>query len=218
MNNATHSRAYEILVQNNERELDRWRTHPFFGYVQEPDFQVRERLYLFMRVMLFLSKSTRAWLQERLKSTKSSDFSRHFNDHFDEEQNHEEELREDIQEIFGRVEEIYDANLHEVGEWFIEKMQMASDREKLILGNLVTESAASYFYQVVSPNLSLPTKHFREHAAADAEHCKHGIELLQGVFGEECMQLLNLQSQGWEKLHKFFERTLELLTQAKIST
>lgn len=207
----TDSRTYEVLLQNNEREVRRWEEHPLFEYVKTTYFQTPERLYLFMKIMLFLSGATRKWLYERSKNAKDFHFQELFQGHFSEEENHEEELRADIQRIFGTVEDFSDLILAAVCDWFIERMEAGSDRERLLLSHLVAEQAASYFYKVLSPRIHLDTNHFKEHVEEDEGHGHMGVELLRGVFGEECMRLLQVQSEGWDQLHLFFNRTLGLL-------
>jgi hypothetical protein len=194
---------WERLVIENQTHSAKFRSNPIFCLFEGSEALDNDALRKgILSYLLRWSESFQKMLLLRVSFCDEPTYSEVFRKHLSEEFEHDLALNKDFALIGAEWDPVVDAAVN----WFCWKMLTLSQAEKLLLGNLVLESAADIFYSSMRPWLD-PCGiaiHFDVHENADARHQNMGRAIFEGLSETDHKRLFEIQKQGWSMINALF--------------
>ncbi|WP_447744572.1 cupin domain-containing protein [Pseudomonas nicosulfuronedens] len=193
--------GYEKLLEINEAELEKLSRGSFFGLAKNSHLEDKSMMEFFLANLKLWSAKFQKIIYTRQANVSAPEFRDIFMTHMMEELDHDKLI------ITGAPVE-WDPVIDGCGEWFVERMRVADDYEKLVLVHLVLESAGDEYHRLASESLPATDsqEYFETHAELDDGHARLGNKLLTGLSQEKYEELIAVSVKGWRMLEAVLER------------
>jgi hypothetical protein len=199
----------EALLAFNAEMLERHKQLPIFrlfsdGTVQDP--AKRERLFACGHSF---SRHFQTMLQARQSHCADPRYQALFGRHFREEAGHDEILRKER----NRGEPVWDPIMESAAAWFISRMSILDNVEKLAVIHLVLESSGAYMGSVSGPVMRAlgAGEYFELHNEVDQSHITMAIEPLRRQTPETLARVRVVLEQAWSVLDMWLERFADIV-------
>jgi hypothetical protein len=210
MSDMEKSRAnIEELLAFNTEMLQRHKRLPFFslftdGTIADP--AKRERLFACGHVF---SRHFQTMLHARHAHCADDRYLALFERHLREEIGHDEILRKKRE----RPDLVWDPIMESAAAWFISRMSILDNVEKLAIIHLVLEASGAYMGSVAGPVMRDlgAGEYFELHDEVDQGHVTLAIEPLRRQTPETLARVRLVLEQAWSVLNMWFERLADVV-------
>jgi quercetin dioxygenase-like cupin family protein len=202
-----------VLLSRNRQYCEDYRCNPIFEFGTSDRIADPERRRRFLACVQVFSGYFQKALLGRSALTDEPGYSALFRHHLDEEYGHDTRLAQDLGPNAGSV---WDPVLEATASWFVVKILSLDNLDKLVLIQLVLESAGSVFHEVAAPRMAQfgETDYFAHHSEADKVHAAMSIEELEGQKEATYDRLMDIQRQGWDMLNTLCARMVEVANES----
>lgn len=200
-----HKKLQDLLQYNKER-IEQFKHTNIMKLIESGILEQPNKKEIFLAALQEWSNYFQRVMYARQAFCFEEPYCSLFHKHLEEEFGHDLLLQKE--HTSGLV--IRDAHIDAAGNWFLNRMISSSNPEKLIIVNLVLESAGDYFYSKVFPffreNMKKKEGFFGIHAQADEAHSQIGIDLLRNQKPEMYLHWIDIAKQAWDMLEIILER------------
>ena len=201
---------FDLLHYNNQR-IAQFKTTRIMQLLEQGVLNLEGKKEKFLAALLIWSHYFQRTLYARQAFCFEEPFETIFREHLAEEFGHDLLLQQEHNDD----SIIEDAHIDAAGTWFLNSMLSSSNLEKLIIVNLVLESAGDVFYTTVFPffqaNMKKKGGFFQIHAQADAHHSQIGMDLIKDQSAVTYSRLISVAGQSWDMLEIIFARIADHL-------
>lgn len=129
--------------------------------------------------------------------------------HLREEIGHDEVLRQDR----GRSDDVWDPVIEAVGAWFVSRMSMLDNLEKMAVVHLVLESSGAHMGALSKRTMPRygSAKYFQLHDEVDDSHVSLAMEPLQNQSAEALARLRMVVGQAWQMMNTWGDRVASIV-------
>jgi len=197
------------LFQVNAEYLNDFSENPLFKLFISPNKFSQSLNFSFLKYFQVWSDNFQKIVLARELFCDHPEYKDMTRDHLNDEWGHNNSLKKDHKLSKNRWDPILEAT----ASWFIWKMGVFNENEKIVLVHLVIEASATVFYEKIPKEVwaSIQSNHGELHRHLDVEHDKVGLNMLEGLKPAEYLRLNQVQQEGWQMLNQCFQRMHELI-------
>jgi len=199
VSNANHFKD-KLLALNTQR-CDAMLASPFFTLLKTGALSSPDKLAHFYKHLRMWSDKFQRILFMRQATVADGRFEQVFKQHLFEEIGHNDMLP---------TSDEWDAVVDTCGDWFVMKMLVLDNREKLAVVQLVLEKCGDLYHSMAKSALKIDDDYIDTHAKHDHSHAELGMELFDGIDETTYSQLARLCSQSWDVLEMMLNRIAAL--------
>ena len=190
----------KLLALNTQR-CDAMLASPFFTLLKTGALSSPDKLAHFYKHLRMWSDKFQRILFMRQATVADGRFEQVFKQHLFEEIGHNDMLP---------TSDEWDAVVDTCGDWFVMKMLVLDNREKLAVVQLVLEKCGDLYHSMAKSALKIDDDYIDTHAKHDHSHAELGMELFDGIDETTYSQLARLCSQSWDVLEMMLNRIAAL--------
>jgi hypothetical protein len=202
-------RAFESLIARNAAFLERHKRLRVFQLFTDGTFDDEDKREMFFRCLQVFSRHFQTILFARQAHCADGRYGAVFQRHLGEELGHDEILRQDR----GRSEEVWDPVLEGTTAWFISRMMVLDNVEKLAVVHLVLEASGAHMGAVSKAAMGRygSANYFKLHDEVDDRHVTMALEPLRHQPPETIARVMVVIEQAWQMMDTHAERIATLV-------
>ena len=197
------------LFQINTEYLEEFKNHSLFKLFHSQLPITQDLKYSFLKHFQVWSDKFQKIVMARELFCDHPDYKLITNDHLKEEWGHNDLFKGVAPYSRANWDPILDAT----SSWFIWKINMLSENEKIVLVHMVIEASATVFYEKIPNQVweTIKSNHGELHRHLDASHDKIGLNMIEDLRPSDYYRLNQIQQEGWGMLNQCFQRIYELI-------
>ena len=201
--------TFENLIAHNTALFERHKRLRVFQLFTDGTLDDPEKREMFFACLQVFARHFQTILFTRQAHCADERYGAVFRRHLDEEVGHDDILRKDR----GRSEEIWDPVLEATTAWFISRMTMLDNVEKLAIVHLVLESSGAYMGTVSKAPMRRygSADYFNLHDEVDDSHVTIALEPLRRQPPETIARVMVVIEQAWRMLDTHADRMAALV-------
>lgn len=201
--------TFEGLIAHNTALFERHKRLRVFQMFTDGTLDDPEKREMFFACLQVFARHFQTILFARQAHCTDERYAALFRRHLHEEVGHDDILRKDR----GRSEEVWDPVLEATTAWFISRMSMLDNVDKLVIVHLVLESSGAYMGAVSkAPMRRLGSAdYFGLHDEIDDSHVTIALEPLRRQPPETIERLMVVIEQAWRMLDTHADRMAALV-------
>jgi hypothetical protein len=204
--------AFENLIAYNTAQLEQHKRRRAFQMFTDGTFDDPEKREMFFACLQVFARHFQTILFTRQAHCADERYGALFRRHLREEIGHDDVLAKDR----GRSDEVWDPVLEGATAWFISRMTILDNIEKLAIVHLVLESSGAYMGAISkAPMRQLGSAdYFSLHDEVDDSHVSLAIEPIRRQPPETIERLMVVIEQAWRMLDTYVERVAALVEES----
>jgi hypothetical protein len=201
--------TFEQLIAYNTALFEQHQRHRVFQLFTDGTLEDPEKREMFFACLQAFARQFQTILFARQAHCADERYGRLFRKHLHEEIGHDDVLQQDR----GRSEEVWDPVLEGTAAWFISRMMVLDNIEKLAIVHLVLESSGAHMGSVSKAPMRRfgSADYFGLHDEIDASHVTIALEPLRRQPPETIARLMVVIEQAWRMLDTHAERMAALV-------
>jgi len=201
--------TFEKLIAHNTALLERHKRHRVFQMFSDGTLDDPTQRETFFACVQVFARHFQTILLTRQAHCADERYGALFQRHFREEIGHDDILAKDR----GRSDEVWDPVLEATTAWFISRMTILDNIEKLAIVHLVLESSGAYMGAASkAPMRRLGSAdYFGLHDEVDDSHVTIAIEPIRRQPPETIARLMIVIEQAWRMLDTYVDRVVALV-------
>lgn len=209
----------ENLLSTNQAYLAHFKQHPLFQKLLDFKKLSPKQQEIFLTWKELFAAEFQSIVHTRHAMTHDSMHKKMSLKHLQEEIGHDEMISAQLpleREI------MHDPIIEAISTWFVHKMIVLDNLEKMVLMHLVLETSGDFFYPWAYQNNIFSgnsiESYIKLHVEADEEHSTIDIALLKNHAPYTYQRLLEVIQRGWIMMESMLYRVLSLINDAKPPT
>lgn len=201
--------SLEALLERNRAHAQRVIDGPFFGLLRTDGLHAERRRTLYLSCIRLFSDAFQTLLFTRQAMCRDGAIADAFHAHFIEELGHNRLL-----DVAPNERAASDSILRATSSWFCHQMLMLDNLAKLVLVNLVLETAGFHFHTFAKASLGedVHPQYFSAHdEETEGDHQHLGVKLLEGQSPATYETLGGVLDDGWDMFDTMTRRIAHLV-------
>lgn len=201
--------SFDELVAYNTARLEQHKQHRCFRIFTDGTLEDSAKRRVFFSCVQVFSRHFQTMLYARQAHCGDERYRPLFLRHLREEIGHDEILAKDR----GREDVFWDPLVESAAAWFISRMSICDNVEKLAVIHLVLESSGAYMGSISRDAMRRfgGTSYFELHDEVDQSHITLALEPLERQSPETLARVRVVVEQAWRVLDMWFDRVVELV-------
>jgi hypothetical protein len=201
--------TFENLIAHNTTFLEKHKRLRVFQLFTDGTLEDPEKREMFFACLQVFARHFQSILFTRQAHCADERYGKLFRRHLNEEIGHDDVLQKDR----GRSDEIWDPILEATTAWFISRMTMLDNIEKLAIVHLVLESSGAHMGRISKAPMRRfgSADYFNLHDEVDDSHVSIALDPLRRQPPDTIARLMVVIEQAWRMLDTHADRLVALV-------